>query len=142
MSKTDVFIVAVLFIFLSPLNAKEMPDAPLSIEGTTKVSAEDVLEVAEKIEDLHIIDARIHSDRRQGFIEGSISLPDINTNCKSLAKVIPGKNTPVLLYCNGVKCGRSVVSAKIALKCGYTTIYWFRGGFEEWQAKGYPVIKQ
>ena len=126
---------------ISVLQATETEDMPDMIEGTTKVFAEDVLKLAETIDDLLIVDARIEIDRKQGFIEGSISLPDVNTNCKSLAKIIPTKTTPVLLYCNGVKCGRSAVSAKIALKCGYSKLYWFRGGFEEWKNKGFPSIK-
>jgi len=116
-------------------------DAPLLIPGTTKVSAEGVLELAAKIPALLIIDARIRVDRKQGYIEGSISLPDIETSCASLAKVISKKTAPVLFYCNGVKCGRSVVSSKVALKCGYNNIYWFRGGYAEWVAKNYPFIK-
>lgn len=137
-------ILALLLIFASIINsyAAEAKDAPLLIPGTIKVSAEDVLDIAEKIPNLLIIDARIHSDRNHGYIEGSISLPDINTTCTSLAKIIPKKESPVLFYCNGVKCGRSVISSKIALKCGYNNIYWFRGGYEEWQAKQFPFIKK
>jgi len=136
-------ILALLLIFASTINsyAAEAKDAPLLIPGTIKVSAEDVLDIAEKIPNLLIIDARIHSDRNHGYIEGSISLPDINTTCTSLAKIIPKKESPVLFYCNGVKCGRSVISSKIALKCGYNNIYWFRGGYEEWQANHLPFVK-
>ena len=121
--------------------AAEKKDAPLLIPGTIKVFAEDVLDLADKTQDLLIIDARILSDRIQGYIEGSISLPDTNTSCETLAKVIPKKKTPVLFYCNGVKCGRSVNSSRTALECGYSNIYWFRGGYEEWKAKQLPFIK-
>lgn len=136
-------IIASILVFVSSntVYAAEAKDAPLLIPGTTKVFAEDLLDLAEKIPNLLLIDARIQSDRKQGYIEGSISLPDIKTNCASLAKVIPKKITPVLFYCNGVKCGRSVNSSKTALKCGYNNIYWFRGGFEEWKAKKFPFIK-
>ena len=139
--RSSLGCIFLLFV-ISSVSAAENKDAPNSISGTTKVFAEDVIDLAEKIPNLLIIDARIHSDRRQGYIEGSVSLPDIETNCKSLAKVIPKKITPVLFYCNGVKCGRSVVSSRVALKCGYNTIYWFRGGYEEWKAKGFPSVKQ
>ena len=122
--------------------AAEAKDAPLLIPGTTKVFAEDLLDLAEKIPNLLLIDARIPSDRKQGYIEGSISLPDIETNCASLAKVISKKKAPILFYCNGVKCGRSVISSQVALKCGYSNIYWFRGGFEEWKNKKLPFIKK
>ena len=116
--------------------------SPESIPGTTRVDAEGVISIVEKVSDLVIIDARISVDRKQGFIEGSRSLPDIDTTCTSLEKAIPSKTRPVLFYCNGVKCGRSVKSINIAQGCGYEKIYWFRGGFEEWKAKGYPFVTE
>jgi len=101
-----------------------------------------LISLVEKIADLTLVDSRIPGDRKQGFIEGSLSLPDVETTCDSLAKVISAKNAPTLFYCNGVKCGRSVNAIKVALKCGYNNIYWFRGGFEEWLAKGYPYLQE
>jgi rhodanese-related sulfurtransferase len=106
------------------------------------VDAEGVLELAEKNPELVIVDARIRQDRLQGYIEGSISLPDVDTSCESLAKVIPRKSTPVLFYCNGPKCGRSVNSSRKAVGCGYASVYWYRGGFEEWKNKNYPYLKK
>ncbi|MBL4868208.1 MAG: rhodanese-like domain-containing protein [Pseudomonadales bacterium] len=46
----------------------------------------------------------------------------------------------MVYYCNGPKCGRSATAVKIALKCGYEKIFWFRGGFEEWKIKRFPII--
>ena len=106
------------------------------------MDAETVIEIAGSADTLVIIDSRISDDRRQGYIEGSISLPDENTDCDSLAIHLATTNTPVLFYCNGPKCGRSGNAVKIALSCGYGNIYWFRGGFEEWKAKNYPLIKE
>lgn len=129
-----------LLIFQFGIGSMAYALTPDSIKDTTKVDAESFFELANKRPDLIIIDARIKEDREQGHIEGSISLPNIITNCKKLAEVIPTPDTHTLFYCNGVKCGRSVESIKIAKKCGYQKIYWFRGGFEEWQLKGYPSI--
>lgn len=118
------------------------PKSPEFIDGTTKVTAEGFIELVESKPDLVIIDSRIPGDRKQGYVEGSVSLPDINTTCKSLADNIPEKNSAALFYCNGVKCGRSAKAVKVALSCGYNNIYWFRGGFEEWLAKGYPYLQE
>ncbi len=137
----------VLFLAASPLtSAEDKPDlSPQEIKGVPRVTAEEVFALFEKTPGLVIIDSRLatgpSSGRANGFIEGSISLPDIKTDCASLAKVIPKKTTPSLYYCNGPKCGRSAKAIEIALKCGYSNIYWFRGGFEEWQQKGYPFVK-
>lgn len=120
----------------------DKPDvSPNDIPGVIKVDAEEALKLVGKLPNLIVIDARIAGDRHHGFIEDSISLPDIETDCHSLARIAPNKNTPLLLYCNGPKCGRSAKSAQKALACGYSRLYWFRGGFEEWHAKDYPVIK-
>ena len=123
------------------LHATEIK-SPEDIPGTTKVDAEGLLHLVETIPDLIIIDSRIKLDRKQGYIQGSQSLPDVETNCSSLAKLISAKNAPTLFYCNGIKCGRSVKAVRIALQCGYNKIYWFRGGFEEWKQKNYPFLKE
>lgn len=112
---------------------------PENISGATKVTAEELINMIQEQADLKVIDARM-GDRQRGYIEGSISLPDVNTNCETLNTAIPGKSTPAAFYCNGVKCGRSAKSVRIALKCGYETIYWYRGGFEDWLNNDYPYI--
>ncbi len=91
--------------------------------------------------DLLLIDSRIESDRMHGYIEGSVSLPDIETSCVALQKIAPSQKQALLFYCNGVKCGRSVRAVRIAELCGYDNLYWFRGGFEEWLSKGFPFLK-
>lgn len=138
-----IFFVTVLAMDLAGVAAAaDKVIAPDTIPGTVKVDAEGVLDVAEKIPQLVIIDARIRQDRVQGYIEGSVSLPDVDTSCEALKKIIPRKSSPVLFYCNGPKCGRSVSSSRQALACGYTQVYWFRGGFEEWKQKNYPYLKE
>ncbi|MDP1896803.1 MAG: rhodanese-like domain-containing protein, partial [Sulfurimicrobium sp.] len=49
------------------------------------------------------------------------------------------KNTAMLLYCDGTHCWKSYKSALMAVRDGYKNIYWFRGGFPEWKAAGYPI---
>ena len=114
---------------------------PETIDGVTIVDAEGLIETVTQTPALILIDSRIIADRTEGFIEGSVSLPDIETDCDSLTSTVPGLATPVLFYCNGIKCGRSARAAIIAIDCGYTNIYWFRNGLEEWQAQEYPLVQ-
>lgn len=123
-------------------HAGEKRIAPESLPGVTRVDAEGVVQLAENTPRLVIVDSRIAMDRRQGYIEGSVSLPDSETTCAQLTRVIPARNHPALFYCNGPKCGRSVVALGIARKCGYTNLYWYRGGFEDWKSRGFPYLKQ
>lgn len=135
-----MFLVAALFA-ANIAFAGDHPEVPEFIDGTKRVSAEDLIQLVQSSKELVLVDARKKSDVEKGYIEGSISLPNTDTNPDSLAKIAPNKNVPVVFYCNGIHCGRSVDSAKVALAAGYKHIYWFRGGMEEWQAKGYPVVK-
>lgn len=137
-----VVVLAWLMAFTGLAMAEGGVVSPDRIPGTVKVDAEGLLDLVEKNLGLVIVDARIRQDRLQGYVEGSVSLPDVETTCESLARVIPGKATPVLFYCNGPKCGRSVRASRKALGCGYTRVYWFRGGFEEWKKKDYPYLKK
>jgi len=137
-----VFAACGMTSFIGFAGAGDKIVSPDTILGTTKVDAEGVIDLVEKIPGLIIIDARIRQDRVQGYIEGSVSLPDIETNCEKLMQVIPRKSSPVLFYCNGPKCGRSVQSSLKAQTCGYHNVYWFRGGFEEWKNKNYPFLKE
>lgn len=116
-------------------------NTPEQIEGVTRVSAEEFIAIINDIPELVVIDSRITANRKHGYIEDSISLPDTKTDCNSLADLLKTHDTPVVFYCNGVKCGRSVSASKAALSCGYTNIYWFRGGFMEWKKKEYPYLK-
>ncbi len=129
------------FLLTSVSLSKEEIKSPDNIPGSIKVNAERLIELATSIPELIIIDSRIRNDRLQGYIEGSFSLPDEETDCDALGKLIPAQNHATLYYCNGPKCGRSVKAVKIALTCGYTNIYWFRGGFEEWKDKNYPFLR-
>jgi rhodanese-related sulfurtransferase len=134
------FFTAFLIFAAFIVNAQAI-DAPESVSGTTRIGAEDLIDLVDEEDDLIIIDSRILKDRKGGFIEGSISLPDIETTPAALAEIIPTKSTPVIFFCNGEKCGRSVVASKIAVSEGYTKVYWFRGGWEEWVNKNLPVSK-
>lgn len=126
-------------LFCVAFSAFAETKAPEFIDGTKRVTAEEVVELATNTPDLIIIDARKTSDRESaGWIEGSVGLPDYDTDAETLAKHVPSKTTPVLFYCNGVKCGRSVKSSKVAVESGYKNIFWFRGGWEEWTEKGMP----
>lgn len=138
--KTFKLIVISATLLFATISFAKAPPSPLFIEGTQKITAETLIQFAGEKPDLIIIDSRIKSDRNLGYIEGSISLPDESTSCISLAKIIKNKTSPVAFYCNGPKCGRSAVAVKVAIKCGYSNTYWFRGGFETWQKKKYPFI--
>lgn len=133
---------ALLFmLFVSPFALAEKKDAPMSIEGTTKVSADELVNLVETLDDLVIIDSRKASDREEGVIPGSIPITDTDMNAENLAAEVATKDSPVAFYCNGPKCGRSGNAATMAIGLGYSNVYWFRGGWKHWKESGLPIEK-
>ena len=130
-----------LLLLMSGAAIASTENTPEKISGTTKVTAEMIFELFETHDDLVIIDSRTAQDRSKGYIEGSLGIPDGDTTPEVLAQNIPTKSTPVVFYCNGPKCGRSVKTSKMAVASGFTKVFWFRGGWEEWSSKGLPVSK-
>jgi rhodanese-related sulfurtransferase len=137
----SVWILAAATLAAAATARADRRIAPDDIPGVQRVDAAGVIRLADTAPHLVIIDSRIAMDRRQGYIEGSVSLPDVDTRCTTLARVAPARNRPVLFYCNGPRCGRSAIAARIAHGCGYRSIYWYRDGFEDWKTKGYPYLK-
>lgn len=134
-------VLVLSLVFLSPV-AISSHEVPKQIDGAKVISAEKLFDEVAEHSDLLIIDARHKGDRNQGYIEGSVSLPDTDTDCQSLAKIIPAYENPVMFYCNGVMCERSSNAIHKATSCGYKKIYWLRGGFNEWKAKGFPYLSK
>jgi rhodanese-related sulfurtransferase len=135
------FHCLLILVLCFPVLANAKEKVPDRVEGSELVSAEQLIELVDEFDDLVLIDSRKKIDREAGYIEGSIPLPNTETNADTLAKHLPSKSTPVLFYCNGSKCARSVEATRMAVKLGYSKVFWFRGGWEEWTAKGFPVSK-
>ena len=139
-----LWVVIGLMWLAAPLGAAAVVKAevPEVLPGVVTLDAEGLIELVQGLPGLVLIDSRVPADRHQGYIQGSINLPDSQTSCATLADLAADLDTPLLFYCNGVECGRSVHTAEIARGCGYRDIYWFRGGFKEWKRKGYPFLQQ
>lgn len=135
-----MLLFAVVMLAAAPAEAGDYVSPP-SIEGAVTIDAEQLIALVVDHQDTVLIDSRLGTDRADGYIEGSVYLVDSKTDCDSLARLIGTRTTPVIFYCNGVRCDRSGRAVGIAVACGYRDVYWFRGGIEEWRAKEFPLIQ-
>jgi len=116
-------------------------DAPMEIKGTKTVTAEQIVDLVTKKANLVLLDNRKPEDFAAGHIEGAIRLIDTDVNGETLAKHVKSKETPVLFYCNGLKCGRAAKAAAVAVEQGYREVYYYALGIDEWSKKGLPLVK-
>ena len=133
------FIVLTASLGLCAVAAAQ--DAPIRIEGAKTVSSKQVFKLIAKNREIVILDNRKEEDYAAGHIEGAIRLIDTDVNAESLARHVESKDTPVLFYCNGVKCGRAAKAAEKAVKLGYSKVYYYALGMDEWNTKRLPLVR-
>jgi rhodanese-related sulfurtransferase len=116
--------------------------APTAIKGATTVNADAVIELILKTDNLVVLDNRVVADYEAGHLEGAIRLIDTDITSEAvLAKHVRSKDTPVLFYCNGLKCGRAAIAATKAIEWGYTKVYYYAFGLEEWRKRALPLVR-
>ncbi len=113
---------------------------PANIPGVETLSAQSLILLAQGVDDLKLIDARLAEDRSSGYIESAIALPDPDSICARLKSSVTNKDQALVFYSNSSNCSRSSKAINKALDCGYTRVYWLRGGFEEWRRSDYPYL--
>ena len=133
-------ILYLAIMFVGNAYAAEKPVAPNSIDGAVTVSAEEVIKLIFSNPHIVLIDSRKNTEYLKGHIEGALNHLNTVLTSQVLYKHVPNKSAAVLFYCNGIRCMRSSDSVKKALGWGYTNVFWFRGGWDEWMDKRFPVI--
>src|SRR5437763_4766501 len=91
-----------------------------------------------------VLDARPYDEYAVSHIPGARAVPAKAGTTPALyvgdaaevAKSIPGKAQPMILYCNGLFCGRSERLADDLIKLGYRDVSRYQLGAPGWRALG------
>jgi rhodanese-related sulfurtransferase len=134
-------LLCALTVALGMILPASAQDAPTTITGATTVDAKQIVDLIGKEQSLIILDNRKVEDFSAGHIEGAVRLIDTDVSADSLAKHVKAKDAPVLFYCNGLKCGRAAKAAEKAVQLGYTKIYYYAAGMDEWNKQGLPLVR-
>ena len=138
MLKTSV--LAMLFLLSSVVVAVDKQDgpAPALVTGTTFIDTATAQLL--QADGIPFVDVRPASMYQSGRIPGAISLPlpGGKFNQQALARVV-SPDDPVVLHCRGINCMMSSMAAKMAVKWGYSQIYYYRVGYNGWKEAGQPV---
>jgi 3-mercaptopyruvate sulfurtransferase SseA len=146
--KKTLILTSIFFAFATAWAAEQIKNPLIDYQGFQKIVVESAGErEAHRLTETQFIaamadtnavllDARTAMRFDQRHIQGAVSLPFTEFTADTLAKVIPGKNTKVLIYCNNNFLGSPVaftakastaslnVSTYTSLKSyGYTNIY-------------------
>lgn len=136
--RTLSFSLLAAFLTVSPASfAAEEKDSVETVKGAVTVDAAKAKELFDK--GAVFIDTRKDSDWDAGRIPGAIHMELKSVfNETAMAEKVKTKETPVVFYCNGVKCLRSSEASVMAVGWGYKNVYYFRLGFPAWKEAGNP----
>ena len=89
--------------------------------------------------DFILVDTRTPEEFREAHIKGAVSIPEKSFE-NQLALLPADKGALIVLYCNGVKCGKSKKAAKKAEAAGYTNLVIYAEGFPVWEETGFAIV--
>jgi rhodanese-related sulfurtransferase len=122
---------------------------PDSLNGAQVVGAEQVRDLiangavlADTRSDKEFTTERIAQAVAAPYIEKSLKERDYDVSLDDLSAIAKlDKSKPTVFLCNGPECWKSYKASREAIKMGFKTVYWFRGGMPEWRARGLATTR-
>lgn len=122
--------IAAVLVSLTPAHAAA--DFPA-------ISTDDVKKFIDLKEPMLLIDARTPEEYREAHITGAVNIPEKGFE-QAAAQLPTDKNTLLVFYCNGVKCGKSKRVAQKVKPLGYTAILIYSEGIPVWEERNLPLV--
>lgn len=132
--KTLAVLTALIIPFAALATSEE---APLTIDGSTHVTIDEAAVLFD--EGAAFLDVRPVSAFDAGRVPGAINLSVADALTEAALAEYVATGDPVVVYCNGIRCGLSAQAIPMLVSWGYTEIYYMREGFPGWEAAGMPV---
>lgn len=129
------FIISFLLTFASLANVAAHED-----HSYKEIHSEQLKEWYDQKKEMIVLDARSEKYFDGILLPHAILIPH-NTPITQLIKVLPNKNSIIVVYCSNKDCPASKMLAKRLVNEGYTHVYKYPEGLAEWQQKGYPTEK-
>lgn len=103
------------------------------------ISTEELKSLFDRKNKFVLIDARTEPEYAESHIADAVNIPDKKLD-KNLALLPQDRNSLLIIYCNGVKCGKSKRLAQKLEPLGYTNIRIYLEGIPVWEERNLPLV--
>lgn len=104
------------------------------------VAREELKEMLDSDEDLALVEVLAPEMYGQYHLPGAINVPMDEDFAEAIQDAAPDKERTVAVYCRDTRCQASARAARImAEHLGYTDVYDYEAGKEDWRGAGLPV---
>ena len=128
-----LFVVVLLAAVIFPAAA------PAVEKGFRVIATAELKAMMDGKKDFVLVDTRTPEEFQEAHIKGAVSIPEKSFE-NQLALLPADKSALIVLYCNGVKCGKSKKAAKKAEVAGYTNLLIYAEGFPVWEERGLAIV--
>lgn len=130
-------------------SAMSQAQTPTTLTGGKVISAEDARKLADKKE-AFFVDTRSVVNFGKAHVPTATAIPykgssddaanfDPAKDQFDLSKLPAEKDRPLVFYSDGPTGWKSYKAAVWAVKAGHKNVNYMRGGWTEWQSKGFPA---
>jgi rhodanese-related sulfurtransferase len=127
-----------MLVFLAACTA---PFLAWAADAFPIVSTDELKRRLDAKEDVVLANALSPIEHAEESILGSVNVPYTGLR-DGRVKLPENKAKPIVFYCKGPKCTKSVKAAGLAAKMGYTNVSVYSEGLPEWVKRGYPVASR
>jgi rhodanese-related sulfurtransferase len=103
------------------------------------ISTDELKSILDKKDKFVLIDARTKPEYAESHIVNAVNIPDKKLE-DNLALLPKDKSSLLIIYCNGVKCGKSKRLAQKLEPLGFTNIRIYLEGIPVWEEKNLPLV--
>jgi len=103
------------------------------------ISTDELKSMMDKKDKFVLIDSRTKPEYAESHIVTAVNIPDKKLQ-ENLALLPTDKNSLLVIYCNGFKCGKSKRLAAQLEPMGYTNIRIYLEGIPVWEERNLPLV--
>lgn len=105
----------------------------------TLISKEKLFEMMENKEKFKLVEVLDEESYAKGHLPFAVSIP-VNKLEEKAAELLPDKNETIVVYCSSFICTASTGAARKLQQMGYTNVFDYKGGKEDWEKAGLPLV--
>jgi rhodanese-related sulfurtransferase len=103
------------------------------------LTADELLETLDRGGAVVLVDALAPMVYAHSHLPGAINVPSSNIDPYVLGRRIPDRSVQIIVYCSNPDCDDSHETAARLIELGYTNVWRYAGGKDEWRSRGLPL---
>jgi rhodanese-related sulfurtransferase len=104
------------------------------------ITREELKERMEQGHKFHLVDVLAPETYENKHIKGAINIP--MTEISKKARKMFDLDDDIVVYCSGFSCKASPTAAKTLDDLGFTNVFDYEGGREDWEEAGLPIERK